>query len=164
MSGEKSFEEALEGFIPVPESERDELLEHAWELLARNGGSGFEHLERQAAVGLSSADPDHLMVQAIERMDTGEVYTTVEVEGGRITRIDRVAAGQDGAALPSNEHSTDDDEPRLRRGDLDLMEELYAHPERFVDYNFDDGPSWLRTDRTASAEFPTDLDLGDSAD
>lgn len=139
-SAEKTFEQALEEFVPVAEAEQRQFLRHARRAVNEHGASGFEHRERPAALEMYGAGHQRT-IHTFEKAGEGLVDTVVEVQGNHVEHIGRLASREDGAILPDNV-SGDEVTASLRQGDIALFEEFYEHPERFVRYNLERGPSW----------------------
>lgn len=140
-SMEKTFEQALEEFVPVSDAKQRTFKRHLRKARAEHGSSGFEHCDRPAALELYTEGSAHRAVHAFEKVGEGLVDTVVEVQGNHVEHISRLASREDGAILPDNV-SGDEVMASLRQGDIALFEEFYEHPERFVRYNLKRGPSW----------------------
>lgn len=139
---EKSFEQALEEFQPLSVREQRKFVKLARSVFDKHRNKAFEHRDRPAALELFSGESAQCSIDSIERAVGGQIYTVIELQGHHVERVGRLAHREDGAAMPHNEQSAGEAPAQLRHGDVALFTEFAEHPERFAEYNLEDGPSW----------------------
>ncbi len=150
-SSERSFEQALEEFLPVSESDRREFLRDAHATIETYGTSAYRHRQRPVAIHLYRGERNgtHLL-QSFERMGEGKIDVVIQFseqpEGSKIDFISRAASKEGSGILSHAEQESAMSPPQLRTGDIAVFKEFVAHPERFVRYNPSDGPSWEKSE------------------
>jgi hypothetical protein len=145
-SPDLSFEESLESFLPLSESEQKDFIVRVRRTFRRRGASSFEHIDKPAALELISDAHANRVIHAFERAGNGMIDVVIDIQGHTIEGIERMASREDGARLAHNDHPDNDVQARLRSGDVALFNEFVEHPDRFKEYNPKDGPSWEQSE------------------
>ncbi len=140
---EKTFEQALEEFLPVSESRRREFLKNAQDVIEAYGTSTYVHRKRPVALYLYRGDHNgvHFM-QSFERLGEGKIDIVIQFRGQPggfdIDWINRAASKEGGRILSHAGQVPDMSPTQLRTGDTAVLNEFTADPERFVRYNRSD--------------------------
>lgn len=143
---ERSFEQALEEFRPLSESEQKDFVSRVRRIFRRRGTGGFEHTERPAALELFSGASAHRAIHSFEHIGTGIIDIVVETQGLYVEQVHRLASEEGGGILPHNDRE-EDAPAKLSRGDIALFQEFADHPDRFKEYDLKHGPSWEQLER-----------------